>query len=65
MVSTNRPMVSTNRPNIPFQLKLMGVLVSKCFYIRINWNLLFVHFQWQTVRVLSYEFQATDNGFII
>ena len=40
MVSTNRPMVSTNRPNIPFQLKLMGVLVSKCFYIRINWNLL-------------------------
>ena len=39
MVSTNRPMVSTNHPNIPFQLKLMDVLVSECFYIRINWNL--------------------------
>ena len=41
MVSTNRPMVNTNHPNIPFQLKLMDVLVSECFYIRINWNLYF------------------------
>ena len=39
MVSTNRPMVSTNRSNIPCQLKLMDVLVSGCFYIGINWNL--------------------------